>query len=421
MVVFVLNKNDRPLMPCKPQKARKLLKEGRATVVRRTPFTIKLNYPCRGYVQENTLKMDTGSKTIGVSVVCDMTRTELFSGEAIVRNDIVKLIATRRELRRTRRNKKTRYRKPRFMNRKASKQKGWLAPSVRNKIQEHIHVIKFLHKILPISHIITEVAEFDIQKIKNPEIYGIDYQNGEQKDFWNTRQYVLYRDGYTCQCCKGKSKDKILNVHHIESRNTGGNAPNNLITLCDTCHKGYHNGTVTLPKKIKRGMKFKDATYMNIMRWSFYNELVSIYGDKVSLTYGYETKSHRIANSLPKLHRVDALCIEEPEAKNIIRSDVYYLMKKVRCHNRQIHKQQILKGGKKKLNQQPYNLLGFHLFDRVLYKGNICFITGRRSSGYFKLSTLDGNILHTSAKYQDLHLLEPSKSHLIEMKANVYK
>ena len=356
MVVFVLNKNDRPLMPCKPQKARKLLKEGRATVVRRTPFTIKLNYPCRGYVQENTLKMDTGSKTIGVSVVCDTTRTELFSGEAIVRNDIVKLIATRRELRKTRRNRKTRYRKPRFMNRKASKQKGWLAPSVRNKIQEHIHVIKFLHKILPISHIITEVAEFDIQKIKDPEIYGTDYQNGEQKDFWNTRQYVLYRDGYTCQCCKGKSKDKILNVHHIESRKTGGNAPNNLITLCDTCHKGYHNGTVTLPKKIKRGMKFKDATYMNIMRWSFYNELVSIYGDKVSLTYGYETKIHRIANSLPKLHRVDALCIEEPEANAIIRSDVYYLMKKVRCHNRQIHAQQILKGGKKKLEQASFEL-----------------------------------------------------------------
>ena len=99
-------------------------------------------------------------------------------------------------------------------------------------------------KILPINQIIVETASFDIQKIKNPEIQGIEYQQGEQMDFWNVREYVFFRDGHTCQCCKGRSRDKILNVHHIESRKTGGNAPNNLSTLCETCHKGYHNGTV---------------------------------------------------------------------------------------------------------------------------------------------------------------------------------
>ncbi len=420
MMVFVLNQYGKPLMPCKPQKARKLLKENKATVVRRTPFTIKLNYPCRGYVQENVLKIDTGSKEIGISVVCDTTKMELFSGEAVVRNDIVELISTKRELRRTRRNRKTRYRKPRFNNRKASKQKGWLAPSVRNKIQTHIYVVKFLHELLPISKIIVEVAEFDMQKIKNPTIYGIDYQNGEQKDFDNVRQYVLYRDGYTCQCCKGKSKDKILGVHHIESRKTGGNAPNNLITLCHTCHTGYHNGTIELPKKIKRGMSFKDATYMNIMRWSFYEELVSLYGDKVSLSYGYQTKANRIVNNLPKLHRVDALCVGEPNAKEITRSDVYYYIRKTRCHNRQIHMQKLLKQGRKRLSQAPYKVFGFCLFDKVLYNGTTCFITGRRSSGYFKLATLDGRVISNSCNCKKLTLLEHSKSYLMELRANSY-
>ena len=171
-------------------------------------------------------------------------------------------------------------------------------------------MIAKVHKILPISKIIVEVASFDIQKIKNPEISGAEYQQGEQLNFWNVREYVLFRDGHQCQCCKGKSKDKILNVHHIESRKTGGNAPNNLITLCETCHDGFHKGTIKLPKTIKRGMSFRDATFMGIMRWAFYNKLKELY-QNVSLTYGYITKNTRIKNNLPKEHYIDARCISE--------------------------------------------------------------------------------------------------------------
>ena len=119
---------------------------------------------------------------------------------------------------------------------------------------------------------------------------------------------MLFRDGHTCQCCKGKSKDKILNVHHIESRKTGGDAPNNLITLCETCHTGYHKGIVKLPKTIHRGMSFKDASFMGIMRWAFYSKLKEIYPN-VSLTYGYITKNIRIRSCLPKEHYIDARCI----------------------------------------------------------------------------------------------------------------
>lgn len=163
-------------------------------------------------------------------------------------------------------------------------------------------------KILPINQIIVETASFDIQKIKNPDIQGTEYQQGEQMDFWNVREYVFFRDGHTCQCCKGRSKDKILNVHHIESRKIGGNAPNNLITLCETCHKGYHNGTVILPKNIKRGMQFKDAAFMGIMRWAFYNALKEQYEPAipVSMTDGYLTKNTRIEHGLLKEHYIDA-------------------------------------------------------------------------------------------------------------------
>lgn len=225
---------------------------------------------------------------------------------------------------------------------------------------------------------------------------------------------MLFRDNHTCQCCKGKSKDKILNVHHIESRKTGGNAPNNLITLCEICHKGYHNGTVKLPKTIKRGMSFKDAAFMGIMRWSFYNRLKEIYPNVV-MTYGYITKDTRIKNNLPKDHYIDARCISgNPNAEPL---GYYFYQKKVRCHNRQIHKSNILKGGKKKLNQASYLVKGFRLFDKVEFEGQICFIFARRSSGYFDIRKLNGEVISRSASWKKLKLLETRKSLLMERRA----
>lgn len=416
--VYVLNKHGKPLMPCKPRKARILLKQKKAKVVNTCPFTIKLIYGSSGYKQKTILKMDTGSKNIGLSVVCPKTKEELYSGEVELRNDIQELLSTRKELRRSRRNRKTRYRKPRFKNRAIPKK--WLSPSIKQKIQCHIQVVKDINKILSITNIIVETASFDIQKIKNLDINGKEYQEGEQLNFWNTREYVLFRDNHTCQYCKGKSKDKILNVHHIESRKTGGNAPNNLITLCKTCHDNYHKGKISLPKTIKRGMSFKDATFMGIMRWALYEELKNIYGnDKVSMTFGYITKNNRIENNLPKMHRIDALCIEEPNAKEYKRLSIYYYQRKIRCHNRQIHKQKASKGGKRKLNQAPYKVCGFRLFDKVLFNKKICFISGRRSTGYFKLITLDKTVLHNSAKAKDLKLLQTAKSYLTETRKNI--
>ena len=410
MLVYVLNKYGKPLMPCKPQKARKLLKQNKAKVIRTEPFTIQLLYGSSGYKQDITLGVDAGSKHIGLSASTE--EKELYASDVELRTDIVDLLSTRRQYRRSRRNRKTRYRKARFLNRVKSKNKGWLAPSIENKIHTHFKVISDVHKILPITKIIVEVASFDIQKINNPDIQGKEYQQGDQLGFWNTREYVLFRDDHKCQCCKGKSKDKVLNVHHIESRKTGGNAPNNLITLCETCHTKYHKGEIELPKNIKRGMSFRDATFMGIMRWTFYNRLKELYSN-VSMTYGYITKNTRITNDLPKEHYVDALCISgHPKAERL---GYYFYQKQVRRNNRQLHKATILKGGIRKSNQAPKYVKGYQLFGKVKYDNQTYYVFGRRSSGQFDIRKLNGEKVNKgSLSYKKIKLLEQRKTLLTE-------
>ena len=410
-VVYVLNKDGLPLMPThKLGKVRHLLKKGKAKVVKRSPFTIQLNYECGNHTQSITLGVDAGSKHIGLSA--STKKQELYCSDVELRDDVVELLSTRRQNRRTRRNH-LRYRQPRFDNRKRSD--DWLAPSIRQKIDSHLKAIEEVHKILPISNIIVEVASFDIQKIKNPDIEGIEYQNGEQLNSYNIREYVLFRDNHTCQCCKGKSKDRVLEVHHIESRKTGGNAPSNLITLCKTCHKKYHKGEIIL--KQKRGAKYDDASFMGIMRWDLYNKLKETYPN-VSITYGYITKSNRIKHGLAKEHYNDAYCISQNFKANPLDTIIY--QKKVRCQNRQIHKANFLKSGIKKLNQAPYIVKDFRLFDKVRYQDEDCFIFGRRSSGYFDIRKLDGTIIHRSASYKKLELLEARKSYLKEERSRQF-
>lgn len=412
-MVYVLSKTGQPLMPTENHaKVRVLLKQQKAKIVHRCPFTIQLLYDSTDYTQPVSLGIDAGSRHIGVSAT---TETKvLYEADVTLRNDIVDLLSTRREARRSRRNRKTRYRKPRFNNR--TRKNGWLAPSVQQKVDTHLTVVRKVTEILPVSSITVETASFDIQKIKTPDIAGTGYQQGEQLDFWNVREYVLFRDGHTCQCCKGKSKDPVLNVHHIESRKTGGNAPNNLITLCGTCHKGYHKGTVTLPKAIHRGMKFKDATFMGVMRWAFYNRMKETYeplGIMVNMTYGYITKNSRIEHNLPKDHFIDARCISgHPDATS---NGMVFYQKKVRCHNRQIHKQKILKGGIRKRNQAPYLVKGFRLFEKVKYHGKQYFIFGRRSSGFFDIRTLDGTKVNKgSVSCKKIRSLDMPSSYLTE-------
>ena len=415
--VYVLNQHGKPLMPCSPRKARILLEQKKASVVKRTPFTIKLMYGSSGYKQPVSLGVDAGSKHIGLSATTE--KQELYSEELTPRNNVVDLLSTRREFRRARRNCKTRYRAPRFNNRVHSKHKGWLAPSVEVKIQEHITVIKHICKILPITLVRIETAEFDTQRLKamlegKPLPVGTDYQLGEMYDEYNVRQYVLKRDKYTCQCCGAHPTEKKpvkLHVHHIESRKTGSNAPNNLVVLCAACHKAIHAGTITLGGK-KHGHALTDAAFMGIMRNTLLFRLHSELEILVQNTYGYITKLLRTKYNIAKSHTCDARCISgHPTASPC---DVCYRSRAVRHHNRQLHKAKILKGGIRKANQAPYIVKGYRLWDKVLYDKQECFISGRRVTGQFALKMLDGTTISNSVSYRKLRLLETSTNYLIE-------
>ena len=413
-MVYVLSKIGKPLMPCTEAKARHLLKEEKAAVIRREPFVIQLKFECENKTQPVTLGVDAGAKHIGLSASTE--KKELYAAEIVLRTDITELISTRRELRRARRNRKTRYRQSRFLNRVKAKKKGWLAPTIQNRINAHLKVVDNVCKILPVTKIIVETASFDIQKIKNPEISGVEYQQGEQLNFWNVREYVLFRDNHECQHCHGKSKDDILNVHHLESRKTGGDAPNNLITLCETCHRKYHEGKIRLRQK--RGQSFKSEAFMGIMRWAFFNQLTEIYSDvEVTNTFGYVTKNTRIRMGLPKEHYVDAYCI----AGNLKaeRSKYFWYLKQVRKHNRQIHKLTTNKGGSRKRNQSPFEIFGYRLFDKVKCKGEVGFIFGRRASGSFDVRKLDGTRISAGISYKKLKLISKRKSYLVERRGAV--
>lgn len=406
-MVYVQDIDGRPLMPTtRHGKVRRLLKANKATVVNLCPFTIQLTYKSTDHKQPVTLGIDAGAKHIGFSATTE--KEELFACETILRTDIVDLLSTRSQNRRTRRSR-LRYRKPKFNNRVFSKKKGWVAPSVKQRIDSHLNEVNEIHKILPITKIVIEAAQFDTHKMKNPNISGIDYQNGEQLGFWNVREYVLFRDGHKCSYCKGKSKDPILNIHHIESRKTGGDSPSNLITLCETCHKEYHKGNIDL--KVRRGKSLCGAAIMGIMKWRLYDELKSRYSN-VSMTFGYITKYNRIKYGIEKSHTSDAFVISKNF--NAKRIEYQYLKRLVRRHNRQIHKMKILKGGKKKNNQAPFEVFGFRLFDKVLYNNEINFIYGRRKSGNFNIRDFNGEN-PKDVSYKKLKLIR-GKRHPIILK-----
>lgn len=399
MLVYVTNRHGKPLMPCKPAKARHLLKDGRARVIRMTPFTIQLIYGSSGYTQPVTLGVDAGSKTIGLSASTESR--VLFEAEAGLRNDIKELLAGRREARRTRRNRKTRYRKPRFSNRKNRKDR--MPPSVEEKAGSHLEMVKLVNKILPVKTVVIETASFDIQKIKDPDIEGTGYQQGEMLGFWNVREYVLWRDRHECQCCHGRSRDPVLNVHHIESRKKGSDRPENLVTLCGTCHDRYHKGRIGLPENIQKPQEFRDAAFMTTMRWHVYRALKELYPD-VRMTYGYITKNMRIENGLPKSHIIDARCIAgHPDAYS---EGNVYQFKKIRRHNRKLYKDKTLKGGKRKRNQCPYEVFGFHRYDAVMYGGRVCYINSLRTSGHFQVKSLSDKNLTKEVSYKKLKLVE---------------
>ena len=389
-------------------KVRCMLRDGRAVIASHTPFTIRLTYDTTCFTQPVSLGVDAGSKHIGLSATTESK--ELYTAEIELRTDIVENLSTRREARRSRRSKRSiRYRAPRFLNRRASKKNDWLAPSVQQKVHSHVKAVQDIRRILPVTSVTVEVAQFDTQLLKNPDIAGELYQQGPQLDFWNTREYILFRDNHQCQHCHGKSNDQVLNVHHLESRKTGGDSPDNLITLCETCHKAYHAGEIEL--KVKRGSQsLRDAAAMSIMRWRVYNDLKQSLDISVRLTYGYLTKHSRIEHGLNKSHAVDARCISGNPTATPNGELLHF--RQLRRHNRKVMKSNLLKGRQWKRNQAPREIKGFRLFDIVLYNDMPAYVHGRRSSGYFVVKDFVGNTLSNSASYKSLELIRHNNNQM---------
>lgn len=339
-MVYVKNLDDKALMPTSNAKARKLLKQRKAKVINLRPFTIKLTYKTKTeYVQNLNLGVDSGYANIGFSVVDE--NKEYISGEVKLLEGMKKRLLEKSSYRTVRRSR-LRYRKPRWNNRVKSKKKGWLAPSIKHKLDTHLKFIDYLKGLLPIRKIAIEVANFDIQKMKDDLISGKEYQEGDMLGFWNIREYVFHRDGHKCQNpnCKNKGKEQVLKVHHVRYRSEGGtDRPENLITLCSKCHtpanhkKGKFLYDWCMEGKKVRG--FKDATFMSMVRWYLVNELKSKHND-VFITYGYLTKNHRIEHGIEKSHANDAFAIVKGTTQ--VRTDNKFLVVQDRLKNRSLEK-----------------------------------------------------------------------------------
>ena len=379
-MVYVISKDNKPLMPCTNVIARLLLKSGKARVKRRCPFTIKLNYDTTEYVQNLTHGIDTGSSTIG-SAVSDDKGNIYYTAEIEVRNDIKKKMDARREYRRNRRSRKTRYRKARFDNRKNSKREDRLNPTMTSKIHSHEKEIESVAKILPIRRLVLECGQFDMASMKDPSIRSEKkihwaYQKGPNYGYANVKAMVRARDHYTCQCC-GK-KGCGLEVHHIVYRSNGGSDdPDNLITLCENCHKKVHNG-MKLSLRGKRSV-LASASQMNVIRSRLLKRCDAIE------TYGYVTSENRQMLGLEKEHYIDACVIASGGKAIEFKSDIVYQKKIVSKGD-----YQKTKGVRSEKRVAPKKIYGFRKYDKVLYRGEEYFIKGRMTSGYAVLMDIHG-------------------------------
>src|SRR5262250_1265441 len=327
MRVAVLDTTKKPLAPTTPRRARLLLKKGKAAVFRRYPFTIILQ---REIVNPSTpdlkLKIDPGSKITGVAIVNQETGEVVFASEIGHRGQTIKSkLDARRALRRGRRNRKTRYRKPRFDNRR--RPEGWLPPSLESRVENVYTWARRLGRAYPITGVAMELVKFDTQMMENPEINGVEYQQGELQGF-ELREYVLIKFNHRCVYAGDDSPcDEVLNVDHLIPRSRGGsNRASNLVCACRRHNE--EKGAMSLEEYSKlRGVDFapikaqakaplKDATAVNATRWALFNRL-KVLDLPIETGSGGLTKFNRTKRELPKAHWIDAACVGERTPENL--------------------------------------------------------------------------------------------------------
>lgn len=317
--VLVLDRNKQPLMPCHPARARELLKKGKAAVFRKHPFAIILKERDGGDTQPVELKVDPGSRTTGISLVADCKRGKkvIWAGNLNHRGlRIKKLLDARRSLRRTRRGRKTRYRKPRFNNR--TRPAGWLPPSLHSRVNNVLTWGRRLQRFTPLTAVAVETVRFDMQLIGHPEICGVEYQQGTLAGY-ELREYLLEKWDRTCAYC-GKT-DVPLHIEHIHPRANGGtNRPSNLTLACEPCNtakgtKDIRSFLASKPERLKKILvqaqrPLRDAAAVNATRYATGNALKRL-GLPATFWSGGRTKVNRLRQNYLKDHWVDAACVGE--------------------------------------------------------------------------------------------------------------
>ncbi len=416
-LVYVVNKNEKPLMPCKASKAKKLLKNEKAEVFEYEPFTIKLKFGASGYKNKVVLGIDTGSSNIGIAAVCG--NRVLFQAEAKTKTSlIVDRMTKRASYRRTRRNRKTRYRKPRFDNRK--RKDGWLPPSIQENVEMHIKMIKMVNKILPVTKIIIETAQFDTHALKEGKykLNNFEYQKGPLYKEENLKMYIRKRDKYLCQMPKCKEEKGVLECHHIIPRRKGGtNKPENLILLCEKCHKkitGKEEQFIDIFYSITKGKRINTKDFARTQAGK--TKIVELAKTiaPVEQTIGAITKVDRKKIGLPKTHYNDAVAIAS-QGRKIKTLNYYY-----KFVNKGRGQYQLRKGIRSQMIAQSpeREIEGFKRWDKVkvIDTGEIGFINRKRTSGQFGISDIEGKTIYGSKTFRKLKKISSGKSILCEMK-----
>ena len=336
--VFVMDTEKRPLNPISPAKARILLTQKKAAVFRHQPFTIILKYAVKSSTEDLRLKIDPGSKFTGIALVNDGTGEVVWGADIQHRGMVIKnALESRRSLRRGRRGRKTRYRQPRFLNR--TRAKGWLAPSLMSRVENVITWVNRLRKLAPISAISQELVRFDTQIMENPEVSGVEYQQGELAGY-EVREYLLEKFNRQCVYCG--AVDTRLEVEHLIPRSKGGsNRVSNLAISCHKCNqkkgakdiKDFLSKKKELLNKILKRVKapLKDAAAVNSTRWCLYNRLKET-GLPVEVGTGGRTKFNRCRQKFPKAHWIDAACVGASTPENLIIKDVKPLLISAKGH-----------------------------------------------------------------------------------------
>jgi hypothetical protein len=413
MSVSVINQRGKPLMPCSDRKARVLLKQGRAKIVSYMPFVIQLTYQTGETCQPVTVGIDTGAKHIGVAVT---TNDKVISkGEIELRQDVKSLLETRKIYRRSRRNRKTRYRRCKFKFRtkrvysdkkkkwvklpnfmESSRPKCWLPPSIQSRVNNTINWINKFCRYLPEPTLVIEIGKFDMAKLENPDVSGTDYQQGIMYGYRNRISYLLAREEGKCQLCKEKHHENDgWRLHHIWGKSK--DRPQDWALLHESCHKRLHQEGLEKVLQKKKSKSYKESTFMNVIRL----RLFKVFPD-AEFTYGNITFQDRIDLGLPKTHYNDAVAISGiKEIK--YNEDGYFRIKQFRKKKRSLHEATARKGRKepnrlaKRNNKNVKFSNGFYLNDKVMINGKTGWITGFDSSGCY-IKDIDDNYVTLEGK-----------------------